>query len=87
MDIELGSFDSEFHIGQVYDDKKGLKQKLSLYVVKHNFQFKIVHSSTTIMRFIAFVILANGNSVPLTRSCHGIVDIPSTHHWCCPIVH
>ena len=48
VDIELGSADSdEFHIGQVYDDKKNLKQKLSLYAVTYNFQFKVVHSSTT----------------------------------------
>ena len=48
VDIESGSADSdEFHIGQVYDDKKGLKQKFSLYVVTHNFQFKVVRSSTT----------------------------------------
>ena len=38
VDIESGSADSdEFRIGQIYDDKKGLKQKLSLYVVTHNF--------------------------------------------------
>ena len=38
MDIELGSFDSdEFHIGQVYDDNKNLKHKLSLYAVTQNF--------------------------------------------------
>ena len=38
IDIESGSADSdEFRIAQVYEDKKGLKQKLSLYTV--NFQF------------------------------------------------
>ena len=68
VDIESGSADSdEFNIGQVYDDKKGSKQKLSLYVVTHNFQFKVVRSSTTGIMFIAFMILAIGNSV-LTRS-------------------
>ena len=48
VDIESGSANSdEFRIGQVYDDKKGLQQKLSLYAVTHNFQFKVVCSSTT----------------------------------------
>ena len=68
MDIESGSANSdEFCIGQVYDDKKGFIKKLSLYVVTHNFQFKVVRSSTTGIMFIAFMILAIGNSV-LTRS-------------------
>ena len=48
VDIESGAADSdEFRIGQVYDDKKNLKQKLSLYAVTQNFQFKVVRSSTT----------------------------------------
>ena len=48
MDIESGSANSdEFCIGQVYDDKKGFIKKLSLYVVTHNFQFKVVRSSIT----------------------------------------
>ena len=48
VDIELGLADSDdFRIGQVYDDKKVLKQKLSLYAITHNFQFKVVRSSTT----------------------------------------
>ena len=48
MDIESSSFDSnEFLISQVYDDKKRLKQNLFMYAVTHNFQFKVVRSSTT----------------------------------------
>ena len=48
VDIQSGLADSDdFRIGQVYDDKKVLKQKLSLYAVTKNFQFKVVCSSTT----------------------------------------
>ena len=36
-----------FHVGQVYDDKKALKQKVYLHAVTSNYQIKVVRSSTT----------------------------------------